>query len=188
MPAQPAFPNDHLETLVRRCIVFPADGSETRLEPMITRTVTVDDTPSINMFNRCVDMTSTFGDSYRKMLVAALEISQDAGGIQYLLFYNLSLNLPINLNIARVIGVTPPQLQTKKRLFWRGDVVAMKVRPESKERSFMFKSLDADLLELKSSVEKFFLYGYRDCILESNLDSDERTCEKELGQRCQSSQ
>ena len=184
MPAEPAFLNDHLETLVRRCIVFPADGSETRLDHMIARTVTEDDTSSIKVFNRCVDMTSTFGDNYRKTLVATHETSQDC--VQYLLFYNLSLNLPINLNIARVIGFTPPQLQTKKRLFWRGDVVAMKVRLES-QYSSMVKSLYADLLELKS-LENFFLDHFKRGVLERQLDFDEYMCERELGQRCQSSQ
>ena len=187
MPAEPAFRDDKLETLVRKCIVFPADGAETRLDLMIARTVTVDDISSMRLFNRCVDMTSTFSDGYRKTQVASHQTTRDGVQSTYLLFYNLSLNLPINLNIARVIGVTPPQLQTKKRLFWRGDVVAMKVRPESKERDFMVKSLDANLLELRS-LEKFFPDNYQKGVLESDLDFDEHTCEKELGQRCQSSQ
>ena len=173
MPAEPAFLNDKLETLRRKCIVFPADGSETRLDLMIARTVTGDDNSSMKLFNRCVDMTSIFGDSYRKTQAASHQTTRNT----YLLFYNLSLNLPINLNIARVIGVTPPQLQTKKRLFWRGNVVVMKVRPESKERDFIVKSLDADLLELKS-LEEFFLDNYRKGVLETDLDFDEHTCEK----------
>jgi len=180
MPAKPAFFNDKLEILVRKCIVFPADGSETRLDPMIARTVTLDDISSLRLFNRCVDMTSTFGDSYCKTRVAGPhQTTRDGVESTYLLFYNLSLNLPINLNIARVIGVTPLQLQTKKRLFWRGGVVAMKVRPESKECDFMVESLDADLLELRS-LEKFFPDYYGRGTLEYALDLDEGTCEKEL--------
>jgi hypothetical protein len=187
MPAEPAYHNDKLETLVRKCIVFPEDGSEARIDSMIARTVTEDDITSMRLFNRCVDMTSTFGDSYRNTLVASHQTTRDGVQSTYLLFYNLSLNLPVNLNIAYVIRVTPAQLQTKKRLFWRGNVVAMKVQPESEERDFMVKSLDADLLELRS-LENFFLDNYRRGVLESQLDFDEHTCEKELGQRCQSSQ
>lgn len=178
MPAEPAFRNDKLESLIRKCIVFPADGSEARLDPMIARTVTENDISSMRLFNRCVDMTSTFGDSYRQTQVASHQTTQDGVQSTYLLFYNLSLNLPFNLNIARVISVTPLQLQTRKRLFWRGDIVAMKVRPESKERDFMVKSLDADLLELRS-LEKFFLDNYRKGVLESDLDFDEYKCKKE---------
>jgi hypothetical protein len=43
MPAKPLFLNDKLETLVRKCIVFPADGSETRIVHMVARTLTVGD-------------------------------------------------------------------------------------------------------------------------------------------------
>jgi hypothetical protein len=180
MPANPAFRNDK----VRKCIVFPAHGSETRRDRMITRAVTEGDTSSMKLFNRCVDVTSKFGDSYPKTQVASYQTTRNGVQSTYLLFYNLSLNLPINLNIARVIGVTPPQLQTTKRLFWRGDVVAMKVRPVSKEHSFMVKSLDADLLELRS-LEKLFPDYFQKGVLESELDFDEHTCEKELGKRCQ---
>ena len=187
MPAEPAFLDDQLETLIRRCIVFPADGSETHIDLMIARTATEDDISSMRVFNRCVDMTSTFGDSYRKTEVSSYETTRDGVQSTYLLFYNLSLNLPINLNIARVIGVTPYQLQTEKRLFWRGDVVAMKVQPVSNRLSFMVRSLEADLLELRS-LEKIFPDYYRRGVFESQLDSDERRCEKEIGQRCQSSQ
>ena len=79
MPAKPAFRNDKLEILVRKCIVFPADGSETRLEPMIARTVTVDDISGIRLYNRCVDMTSTFGDCYRKTQVTHYQTTEDGG-------------------------------------------------------------------------------------------------------------
>lgn len=74
MPAEPAFLDDKLETLVRKCIVFPADGSATRLDLMVARTVTEDDISPMRLFNRCVDMTSTFGDSYRKTQVASHQV------------------------------------------------------------------------------------------------------------------
>jgi len=151
MPAKPVFLNDKLETLVRKCIVFPADGSETRIVHMIARTVTnEDDIPSLKIHSRCIDLASTFGDDYRKTQVMVHKGATDStqSTYMYLLFYNLSPNLPINLNIAHVIGVTPSYLTTKKRLFWRGDVVAMKVKPESEQIDFIVESLDADLFDL----------------------------------------
>ena len=64
----------------------------------------------------------------------------------------------------------------------------MKVQPESESKFIiMVKSLDADLLELRSP-EKFFLDLYQRGALESALDSDECECEKEPEQRCQLSQ
>jgi hypothetical protein len=178
MPAEPAFLNDKLESLVRKCIVFPANGSETCLVPMVARTVTLeDDITSLRLHSRCVDMASTFGDEYRKTQVMDHKSISNGIQITYLFFYNLSSNLPINLNVAHVIGVTPSHLKTKKRLFWRGDVVVMKVQPESERFDWIVESLDADLSELRS-LEEFLREVYRKGVLESNLDFDEDQCKQ----------
>lgn len=161
MPAEPRFLNDKLETLVRNCIVFPADGSETRIVHMVARTVTSEDTSELGCFSRCVDMASTFGDDYRKTRVMSSYTSPwDGFESPYILFYNLSPNLPINLNVAHAIGVTPSYLKTRNHLFWRGDVVAMKVQPESQRFDFIVQSLDADLTELRT-LEAFLKEMYR---------------------------
>ena len=109
MPAA-AFHDDALESLIRKCIVFPADGSETRIVPMTARTVTEDDPLALRLYNCCVDMATIFGDDSRKILVKSYRNDQSA----YLFFYNLSPNLPINLTIACLIGVTPSLLETRK--------------------------------------------------------------------------
>ncbi|KAM6500031.1 hypothetical protein JOM56_003045 [Amanita muscaria] len=90
----------------------------------------------------------------------------------YLFFYNLSPNLPINLNVLHVIGVTPSHLKIRKRLFWRGDVVATKVQPESEQRDFIIESLDADISELRP-LEEFLRATYQKGGLERNLHYDE---------------
>ncbi|KAF8961357.1 hypothetical protein BDZ97DRAFT_1828877 [Flammula alnicola] len=172
MPAEPAFLNDKLESLVRKCIVFPADGSETRIVHMIARTVTLEDISSLTCHSRCVDMASTFGDNYRKTRVMTHQSARDGVQSTYLLFYNLSLNLPINLNVAHVIGVTPSHLKTRKRLFWRGDIVAMKVQPQSGQIDFIVESLDANLFEL-GPLEEFLRKGYQEEVLERDLHYEE---------------
>ena len=189
MPLEPVFLNDRLETLVRKCIVFPANGSETCIVPMVARTVTIDDDiTSLRLHSRCVDMASTFGGEYRKTQVTVHKSTSENGiQITHLFFYNLSPNLPINLNVAHVIGVTPSHLKTKKRLFWRGDVVVMKVQPESEQVDFMVESLDADLSELRP-LEEFLRERYRKGGLESNLDFDEQQCKQGCRKRCQQSQ
>jgi len=179
MPAQAAFRNDEIENLVRKCIVFPADGSETCLVHMIARTVTQEDITELQMHSRCVDMTSTFGDESRKTRVMQhLCIQDGAKRVTYLFFYNLSPKLPINLNIAHLIGVTPPHL--KKRLFWRGDVVAMKVESESERIDFIVKSMDADLLEL-GSLEEDLRERYQVGFFEHMLHNDGDSCEQDPG-------
>jgi hypothetical protein len=154
MPAQSKFLNDKLETLVRKCIVFPANGSETRIVHMIARTVTDEDDMLALCHNRCVDLASTFGDYYRKTRFMVHTGTPEGTQSTYIFYYNLSPDLPINLNVAHTIGVTPSHLKTNNRLFWRGDVVVMKVKPESEQIDFIVESLDADLSEL-SHLEEF---------------------------------
>ena len=178
MPVEPVFLNDKLESLVRKCIVFPANGSETCIVPMIARTVTSeDDITSLRLHSRCVDMASTFGNEYRKTQVVAHKSTWNGVQITYLFFYNLSPHLPINLNVAHVIGVTPHHLKTKKRLFWRGDLVLMKVQPESELVDWIVESLDADMSELRP-LEEFLREVYQEGGLESNLDFDEYQCKQ----------
>ena len=176
MSAKPRFTNDKVEFLVRRCIVFPADGSETRIVHMVARTVIVGDIPPLRLYSRCVDMASTFGDEYRKTEVTRHKIARDGDESTYLFFYNLSPNLPVNLNVAHVIGVTPSHLKTRKRLFWRGDVVAMKVQPESEKINFIVESLDANPFDLKA-LEEFFRESYQEGRLEQLLQRTEWLCE-----------
>jgi len=189
MPIKPFFRGDKLETLVRQCILFPADGSGTRIVHMVARTVTVEDIASLSSYSRCVDMSNTFGDEYRKTRVMAwrrkdLRNYGDDGventGDYYLFFYNLSPKLPVNLNIANKIGATLAYLKYKKRLFWRGDVVVMKVRPEvAVERlHFIVESMDADLTEL-GALEECLWKVYLEGGLERLLRVDELQCELE---------
>ena len=175
MPAVAYYRDDTLESLIRKCIVFPADGSETRLVHMIARTVTQDDPTNLCSYNRCVEMATTFGGDFRKVRVMAHRTGQDVQST-YLFFYNLSPNLPINLTIARVIGVTPSHLKNKKYLFWRGDVVAMKVQPKSEQIHFLVQCLDADLFEL-GPLEEFLRETYLKGVFGLLLHNMECECE-----------
>ena len=85
MPAEPLFVNDKLEILVRKCIIFPADGSETGIVHMVARTVTVEDISPLTLYSCCVDMTSTFGDDYRKTQVTEHKCARDGVQSTYLL-------------------------------------------------------------------------------------------------------
>jgi hypothetical protein len=126
-------------------------------------------------------LASTFGDSYRKTRVTPYKSAQDGVQSTYLFYFNLSQDLPINLNVAHIIGANLSHLRGKKRLFWRGDVVAMKVQPESERRDFIVESLDADLLEL-GPLKEFLRESYQNGNLEYLLDFEECQCEQESGQ------
>lgn len=180
MSDDPFFRGDKFQRLLRKCVVFPADGSETRIVYMVVRTVTVNDISPLSSYSRCVDVASTFGDDYRKTKVMSNKNAWDGVESNYIFFYNLSLNLPINLNVAHLLGVTPSHLKARKRLFWRGDIVAMKVQLDS-ESSFIVKEcLNANRLDL-NSLEQFLLEKYRNGNLESDLYALEQECKPNSG-------
>ena len=66
------------------------------------------------IYFRYTEMPSTSDDDCLKVQVM---ISRGAQHGTYLFFYGLSLNSPINLNVAHAIGVTPSRLKLKKWLF-----------------------------------------------------------------------
>ena len=174
------FIGDKFERCVRQCIVFPADGLATRIEHMIVETVTTtQDISALRLHSRCVDLTSTFGAEHRdlKTRVVVLSITHAGDTHAYLFYYNRSLRLPINLNVAELVGVSSSHLKTKKHVFWRGDIVVMKVKPESETIDFIVKPLDADLSEL-GTLEEFLRTKHREGYLAQELHGDEMQCEQ----------
>ena len=171
--------------LLHRCISFPENGLEAHIVHRIARTLTVEDLHNhwpVKPYVLCSDMPSTSDSDCRKVQVM---ISHGAQHGTYLFFYDLRLDSPINLNVARAIGVTPSQLKLKKRLFWRGDVVAMKVKAVSGllDRDTVV-SLDADISDLRP-LEGFLHNQYQEGALEHILHDDELQCKQESRQRCQ---
>ena len=69
MPLKLRFRDNELEDLVRKCIVFPSDGSEACLVQIILPKVTVGDIALLFLYGHCVDMRYTYTDSgeYSKM-------------------------------------------------------------------------------------------------------------------------
>ena len=181
MPIKFRFRGDKLKDLVRKWIVFPSDGSETRLVQMIPPKVTVEDIASLFLYGRCVDMRHTFSDTgeYSKtrfMGYLGRAFTPDNVESGYLFFYSLSRHLPVNLNVTNPIGVTLSHLKLKKQVFWRGDIVAMKVQL-GPERPFVVESLEADISELVQ-VEQFLQKTYQVGTLEYVLCHEELLCEQ----------
>ena len=175
------FEGDKFERYLCKCIIFPADGSPTETEVMVveTTTITMDNT-SLRLYSRCVDLNSTFGAEHRDAQTRATPLSVSVASVEhaYLLFYNCSLRLPINLNVANLVGVSSSYLKTKKRLFWRGDIVAMKVRrrPPPRQHSRV-EPLDADLSTL-GALEHFFRVRHQEGFLEQELYYEEMKCKQ----------
>ena len=97
--------DDIFERCVRKCIIFPADGSETRTAHMIVETVTAaEDIEALRIFNRCVDLTSTYGAEHRNLQTRIMWYNEPNTEYHpaYIIFCNRSVRLPINLAIAKV--------------------------------------------------------------------------------------
>lgn len=142
-----------------------------------TTTITMDNT-SLRLYSRCVNLNSTFGEEHRdaQTLATPLGVSVASGEHAYLLFYNCSLRLPINLNVAGLVGVSSSYLETKKRLFWRGDIVAMKIRRMPIPHEYArVEPLDADLSTLWA-LEEAFRVKHHEGFLEQELYYEEMKC------------
>ncbi len=170
---------DKFERCVRKCIIFPADGSAIRTANMTVEAApAAADISALRKFNRCVDMTSAYGAEHRNSQTRIMVYDEPNTSYRpaYIVFCNRSLRLPINLTIAKLVGVTPSVLQSKKRLFWRGDVVAMKVRWTPGKKFGAVDVLDAHVSELGSLELEFLRTQYHQGFWERELRCDEIEC------------
>ena len=92
---------------------------------------------------------------------------------KYLVYYNMSPKLPPNRCIARIVGTNADALG--QRLFWRGDVVAIKF--ESQDDLFV-NFLDADHTGMPRDLELMLRDAYRKGSLERELNLDEMQCKR----------
>lgn len=169
------FRDDSYIKYTRKCIVFPAEGSEPRIVDMTIRTVIENDINNVSLYNRTVDLLGLYGSEYRKLQVRDLSSSKwHAIPGKYLLYYNMSPKLPLNRCIARIIGVDPNNLESE--LFWRGDVVGMKFEPES-EYSPIVQCYDADASAIVA-LGDVLVDDYREGKLELGLLLDEGQCKR----------
>ena len=168
MALEPAFIGDSNVTYTRKCIVFPAQKSEPDVVDMTIRTVTEEDTYRVSSYSRTVDLLGTYGSEYRKARMYPLSLAHD----RYVLYYNMSLRLPLNRCIARLLDLDANNIGSG--LFWRGDAVAMKFERES-EYSYHIDCHDADSSAI-GDLEDMLRDAYSEGILEEALSSDEHMC------------
>ena len=134
-----------------------------------------DDNSWLRCHDRCIDMVSTYGDEYSKLRVAPHEFEQTPNA-RYLIHYNMSPNLPLNLTVAGVVGSSASDVKADKRLFWRGDVAVLKTRRKIPTLDFVLETLDADEDDF-GLLEDVLRKQYQDGMLEKNLQWDEYICE-----------
>ncbi|KAJ6491022.1 hypothetical protein C8R45DRAFT_991355 [Mycena sanguinolenta] len=118
---------DPHETIIRDVLLFPAEGGEPRILPMTFSEAGAESNP-YGLYTINVDLRDLFG---KKNMHATrgqgLDVNNQPHKImegEYELYHNISPKLPINLSMARLIGVDPKR--PGQRPLWRGDVVVVK--------------------------------------------------------------
>jgi hypothetical protein len=118
---------DPHETIVRNVLIFPADGGEPRISPMTFSEAGAKSNP-YGLYTVNVDLWSLYGNrnmhATRSQGWDMTNQPHDVMNGAYDVFHNISPKLPINITMARIVGVDPNR--PGQRPLWRGDVVAVK--------------------------------------------------------------
>lgn len=171
MALTPACINDSYVTYTRKCVVFPAHGSEPRVVDKTFRTITEEDISNVRRYNRPADLLDIYGSEYRKIRAHCLKSSALIPD-EYVFYYNMSPKLPLNRCVARLLDIDPDT--DNIGLFWRGDVVAIKHEPQSEYSSYGdCHGTDASAI---GELENMLRDAYSGGILEQDLFRDELMC------------
>lgn len=118
---------DPHETIVRNVLIFPADGSEPRISPMTFSEAGAKSNPR-GLYTVNVDLQSLYGNrnmhATRSHGWDMMNQETEVTNGDYILFHNISPKLPVNITMARIVGVDPKR--PGQRPLWRGDVVVVK--------------------------------------------------------------
>ncbi|KAF8166177.1 hypothetical protein BJ912DRAFT_1003027 [Pholiota molesta] len=122
----PPLPNPR-ETIVRNVFLFPADGTEPRIVPKTFSEAASKANP-VGFFSTSVDLGSHYGKQMAstlcKFITNNFPLALECAKGDYIIYSNVSPELPLNLFAARATGIDPVAYEA--RVFWRGDIVMVK--------------------------------------------------------------
>ncbi|KAF8161679.1 hypothetical protein B0H34DRAFT_702113 [Crassisporium funariophilum] len=116
------------ETVLRQVYVYPANGDEPHIRKMEFSEAGCKH--RLALFSTEIDLLPLYGKyvcETRSMEFTAKEQSIKASEGDHWIYYNIDLKLPLNLAIARLVGVNPRR--PGSRPMWRGDLVIVKCQP-----------------------------------------------------------
>ncbi|KAJ7818010.1 hypothetical protein B0H13DRAFT_2134017 [Mycena leptocephala] len=109
-------------------ILYPSDGGESHIvSKLLTEMKVVEPSPGLDMYTMIIFDPLNLGVedmAARRSKVWGVE-SLDPDE-QYVLYHNISPDLPVNQTMARLVGADPEQ--RSRRMLWRGDVFVVKRR------------------------------------------------------------
>ncbi|KAF8072322.1 hypothetical protein FPV67DRAFT_932446 [Lyophyllum atratum] len=117
------------ETIVRQVFVYPANGNDPHVTGMKFSEAGANHRKGL--YTTAVDLRALYGKSLYSGVgytTVGIENQPDKTEIEgdYMVYYNLDLKLPLNLALARLVGINPKR--PGSRPTWRGDVVVVKSR------------------------------------------------------------
>ncbi|KAJ7075543.1 hypothetical protein B0H15DRAFT_653899 [Mycena belliarum] len=117
------------EAVTRDVLLFPVGGGKPRLAPMAFSKEGAEALPYGGLWTQHPDLRNRYGASnmfatYQKAW--NVEHPDDDRDERYMLYHNISLRLPVNMSMARVVGADyrSPGLHQ----MWRGDVIVVRER------------------------------------------------------------
>lgn len=118
-------PRDPRAAIIRKVFLFPANGDEPHIIDMEFNEAGAKH--PYGHYTTAVDLRAFYGNQMRATRIQMLAVDdqpdeRDEG--EYIIYYNLSLKLPLNRVMARIAGFDPERPGPK--LTWRGNVVAVK--------------------------------------------------------------
>ncbi|KAJ7731521.1 hypothetical protein B0H16DRAFT_1583537 [Mycena metata] len=147
---------DPHETIVRNALIFPADGSEPCITPMTFNEAGSEANP-YGFYSVNVDLRPRYGarnmHAVRHMEWEATNQEDEIANGEYSLFHNISPKLPVNVSMARIVGVDLKK--PGKRPLWRGDVVVVKTEKWPGPH-IMGGGLHMDYLDIPTQALKLF--------------------------------
>ncbi|KAF8991942.1 hypothetical protein BDQ17DRAFT_244476 [Cyathus striatus] len=113
--------HDPHDTVVRKVFLYPVDDTEPRFDEM-EFSVEGAKRPH-GTYTTALDLRKTYGKSIHGTRTSIFQRSVEGGG-EYVLHFNIDIRVPINLSIARILGIDPKR--PGPRLMFRGDVIVIK--------------------------------------------------------------
>jgi hypothetical protein len=113
--------------IVRKVFIYPANGDEPHITDMTFNEAGAKH--RYGLYTTAVDLRSFYGRHMHATRLERLGVEnqpdkRDEG--EYIVYYNLSPKLPLNLAIAHIVGVDPRR--PGPRLMFRGNVVIVKTQ------------------------------------------------------------
>jgi hypothetical protein len=121
--------HDPHDTIIRKVLLYPANGDEPHVTDMEISTAGGEFKHPYAFYTTGPDLRNTYGKYIYGIRTQVLEVNNQPEELkcnegEYIFHFNIDICLPLNLSMARVVGINPKRPGTRPT--WRGDVIFVK--------------------------------------------------------------